>query len=75
MAGPLIEKVKEELGIEGSVAEVAQEAIDNVDEKNVGQGAIIRERKRELKESMDSGGCCNAFQAAEATRNGGKEYR
>lgn len=67
MAGPVIEALKERLGVEDEAT--MRERIDD--------SPLLENHTEKLQDELgdSGGGCCNAAMAAEAIRNNGKEYR
>jgi hypothetical protein len=66
MAGPVLSKVKDRLGLEdGDVERVRDDS------------PLLDEYREELNERVrdEGGGCCGAFTAAKAIRNENQEYR
>lgn len=65
MAGPVIEAVKDAMGIDDS--QTVREQLDS--------GRPLKKHQERLSDNIEDGGCCDAAMAAEATRREGKEYR
>lgn len=66
MAGPFVNAVREAFDLD---VETAREKVKN------GDLEVELEQRERLEAMMDSGGCCNAAMAAQATREEGTEYR
>jgi hypothetical protein len=66
MAGPIIETAREAFDLD------VQTAREKLKQKDVDMAVEQRER---LQNMMNSGGCCNAAMAAQASREEGTEYR
>lgn len=67
MAGPVIEALKDRLGVEDEAT--VRERLE--------ESPVLEKQRQRLQDKMGdgAGGCCNAAMAAKATRREGKEFR